>query len=111
VNLILRHVAHGSWIYSDCWSSYVHPTTRVSYLEPWGYVHFYVNHSRHFVNPVIPEIHTNTIERLWRATRSFVRQFQPRAFFDEHLAIFYWNQVYTKEQREELLMRWTRDSI
>lgn len=108
VQLILKHVAHGAWVYTDCWSAYINNRSRESYLEPWGYVHFYVNHSRHFVNPVIPSIHTNTIERLWRTTREFTRQNQPRAYFDEHLAIFYWNKIYTREQRESMMNTWLR---
>jgi hypothetical protein len=36
LQLILKHVRHGAWIYSDCWSAYINPVTRESYLAPWG---------------------------------------------------------------------------
>ena len=108
IPIILKHVAHGAWIYSDSWSAYINPRTKQSYLERWGYVHFYVNHSRYFVNPLLNIIHTNTIERLWRTTRAFLRQSQPREYLDEHLAILYWLQVYSREEREKMMIEWLR---
>eukprot|EP01016_Furgasonia_blochmanni_P032432 TRINITY_DN3344_c0_g2_i1.p3 TRINITY_DN3344_c0_g2~~TRINITY_DN3344_c0_g2_i1.p3 ORF type:complete len:116 (+),score=3.18 TRINITY_DN3344_c0_g2_i1:193-540(+) len=48
---------------------------------------FYVNTCQHFANPILNNIHTNTIKRLWATKRAYLRQVNPQAFFDDHLAI------------------------
>lgn len=48
-----------SIIYHDGFSSY-------NPLLDWGYAHYMVNHSKHFVDPQNPSVHTNTIEGLWK---------------------------------------------
>ncbi len=52
--LILKHIAPGTTIYSDCWAAYNH-------LEEYGYKHLTVNHSVHYKDPVTG-VHTNNIE-------------------------------------------------
>ena len=34
-----------------------------------NYTHVTVNHSENFVNPLDPDVYTNTIERAWRTLR------------------------------------------
>jgi hypothetical protein len=108
VPIILRHVASGAWIYSDCFGAYINTRTKESFLEPFGYTHLYINHSLHFVNPLISSIHTNTIERLWRDARSYMRLRQPRVFFNEYLATYYFFQSQSKRDQEEIIMQYIR---
>ena len=56
--VLLRHVEPGMTVYSDEWRSY-------RQLARLGFVHRTVNHSRNFVNPDEPDVHTQTIECLW----------------------------------------------
>jgi len=38
-------------------------------LEEAGFEHFQVNHSYNFLNPDDPNIHTQTVERLWGSAK------------------------------------------
>jgi hypothetical protein len=105
VAIILKHVQHGAWIYSDCWSAYVNPSTFTSYLEVFGYTHLYVNHRYHFVDPVVNAIHINTIERLWRSARRYLRSEQPRVYVDEYLSVFYLQQTRSRGEIENILLK------
>ena len=57
-DIIIRRVAKGTTIISDCWKAY-------SKLGDAGYKHLTVNHSEHFKDPVTGA-HTNSIEASWR---------------------------------------------
>ncbi|CAI9728290.1 Hypothetical predicted protein [Octopus vulgaris] len=65
VPIIRRYVRPRSIIYSDCWHAY-------SYLRSMGYTHYQVNHSKHFVDPHSPAIHTQNIERLWKSLKKCI---------------------------------------
>jgi len=56
--IIKREIVLGSIIHSDWWSAY-------NGITQYGYTHNTVNHSEHFVDPVI-QAHTQRIENLWR---------------------------------------------
>jgi uncharacterized protein YlbG (UPF0298 family) len=109
IPLIIKHVKYGSWIYTDCFSTYVDTNTKESFLRHFGYVHFHINHSRYFVNPIFEHIHTNSIERLWRSARKYTRDYSPRIFFDMHLACWYFFEVYDRNLRENVLLNILRD--
>ena len=49
---------NSSYVISDEWKSY-------SKLKSINFNHVNVNHSKNFVNPINPEIHTQTIENRW----------------------------------------------
>ena len=68
---ILKHVAHGSLIYTDEYNIY-------SRLKEWGYAHKTVNHGRGEYardedGDGFHEVHVNTIEGLWSLLRSWLR--------------------------------------
>lgn len=60
--LIERYVHRASRTYSDFYSSYAH-------LAAAGWHHRMVNHSTEFVNRRDPEVHTETIEGVWKHVR------------------------------------------
>ena len=65
IPIIQQYIKPGSIINSDGWGAYVD-------LGNLGYEHNVVIHERHFVNPDDPNIHTQTIERLWRDLKEWV---------------------------------------
>lgn len=66
-SIILKHISlRSSMLISDGWKSY-------NYLRGLGYNHKEVNHSKNFVDPNNPEIHTQNIESLWARLKAFLR--------------------------------------
>ena len=56
-----------SIIYSDAWRAY-------NDLSQLGYKHYAVNHSKNFVDPSNPSIHTQNIERLWLDLKQWIKR-------------------------------------
>ena len=56
--IIQDNIAPGSTIYSDGWRSYRR-------LPSLGYVHRWIDHSKHYVDPNDPSLNTNKIEGFW----------------------------------------------
>jgi transposase-like protein len=73
ISIILKHVAPGTTIISDCWKAY-------SSLGSLGFQHLTVNHSINFKDP-ITKAHTNTIESLWQAVKRSLPQSSRRKLF------------------------------
>jgi hypothetical protein len=63
---VFDNVETCSVVVTDCWRGF-------NDLNYPGFVHKTVNHSVNFVSPIDSTIHTNTIERLWRSLKKFVR--------------------------------------
>lgn len=85
--VIKEYIHEGSTIISDCWKAY-------QCLEKEGYRHMTVNHSLNFVDPSTGA-HTNTIERVWRDTKSLVPKYGRRKyFFVGYLAAAYFKLVH-----------------
>ena len=86
IQVIEERIAPGTMIVSDCWAAYnqldVHP----------DFVHFSVNHRYNFVNPNNPEVHTQTIERLWRSAkrRNKEQSGTHRQMLDGYFCEFLW---------------------
>lgn len=59
LDVIQQRILPGTTIVSDCWRSYFH-------IGSFGYTHLTVNHSVNFVDPLVPEAHTQNIECTWR---------------------------------------------
>ena len=64
--VVIDNVVRGTIIYTDCWRGY-------NYISNHGYVHYTVNHSRNFVNPV-NYVNTQMIESNWGALKRFMRR-------------------------------------
>lgn len=80
LNVIKEKILPGTTIISDCWRAY-------NCLKEEGYQHLQVNHSIHFVDPHNPNVHTNTIERLWGEAKRKVPLFgRRRKHFAGYLA-------------------------
>ena len=56
--IIQANIHYGTTIYSDGWSAY-------RKLPHLGYPHRWIDHSKHYVAPTDPTLHTNSIEGLW----------------------------------------------
>lgn len=84
IPLIFRHIRPGSIIYSDCWSACVQ-------IPDPKYTHHQINHTEHFVDTEHQNIHTQTVERLWRILKEihirsgiktvYLRQYVARVLF------------------------------
>lgn len=61
INEITNYIAAGSIIHSDSWPAY----SQIDKIEGKNYTHFWVNHSKNFVNPENGS-HTQHVERMWR---------------------------------------------
>ena len=72
--IIQQYIKPGSIINSDGWGAYVD-------LGNLGYEHNVVIHERNFLNPDDPNIHTQTIERLWRDLKEWVKRSGMRAAY------------------------------
>lgn len=66
LEVIHRRIEKDSLIISDKWKSYHN-------LDQHGYLHEYINHSRHFVDPLNQLVHTQTIESRWSSVKRFLR--------------------------------------
>lgn len=75
IAFIKHWIAEGTTIISDCWRAY-------DGLDLEGYVHFQVNHSENFVDP-ITGANTNRIERVWRDVRSTIPRYGTRKYHAE----------------------------
>ena len=70
IKLIEDNVAPNSTIISDKATSYVNVRKNLSHIELKNdYNHFWINHSRRYVNPIDEFINTNGIEGIWRRLR------------------------------------------
>jgi hypothetical protein len=66
------HIENGAVVLSDCHPSYVKLKGAESKLAQYGWYHFWINHSERFVHEKFSFIHTNNIERNWRALKSSI---------------------------------------
>jgi len=70
--IIDRHINTNAFLISDDFSVYVNNRripriSRITQRMPQKkFIHRWVNHSLNFVDPLDNNIHTNTIERVWR---------------------------------------------
>ena len=64
-SLIKRYVQEGSILYSDDAAMYTERKGARSHLCQMGYFHFWVNHTKEYVNPKFPFIMTALIEYTW----------------------------------------------
>lgn len=102
--IIRKYIRPGSEVISDCWGAY-------SRLSHDGYIHYQVNHQRHFVHPG-SGAHTQHIERAWRNYKEDIYRY--RGNFAEkalkmNLSYIKWNHWLGKGHREGILGRLFKD--
>ncbi|XP_076545706.1 uncharacterized protein LOC117611040 [Osmia lignaria lignaria] len=90
--LILKNIAPGTIIYSDCWKAYAEINKDV-------YKHYTVNHSANFVDPETG-VHTQNIERLWREIRGNIPLYgRKECHFNYYLAEFIFKKKFDFSER------------
>ena len=90
LEIIQQNVLPGTIIHTDQWAGY----NILDQLPfPQQYVHYSVNHSKNFVDP-ITHVHTQKIERLWREIKRIKHKYNGllRKDVDLHLAEFLWRR-------------------
>ena len=86
IDVLGRHIASGSIVYTDCWRGYS------SLAESLGVLHLTVNHSRNFVDPQTG-VHTTGIEAVWGfMKRSIPARRKCEFLLDEHLLEYIWRK-------------------
>ncbi|GBO15184.1 hypothetical protein AVEN_38646-1 [Araneus ventricosus] len=89
IEITKKYVEPGTTVLSDCWKSY-RPLTEE------GYVHYTVNHSVNFKDP-ITGVHTNGIEGTWSAIKAQFRSQGTKKVkdeFDSYLGEYMWRRLY-----------------
>ena len=92
--LIVRHIRHGSMVFSDMWKSYNRTgrmRTVIGGQIRRRYRHRKVNHSRHFVNPQDGTC-TNHVENFWMNLKRKLKTMQgvQNSQLKSHLNEFVW---------------------
>jgi len=90
IPIIRKHVVSGATIYSDRFSAYFNNRVKppASHLSVYGFRHFGINHSKHFVSEISNQIHTNTIERTWRSLKEKLKYNKPRIEINKFISEF-----------------------
>ena len=83
-DLISKHIATGSIVYTDLWRGYIG-------IENLGVTHGTVNHSQNFVDPTTG-VHTNTIEGLWNGIKRQIPARNKNKKITNHLLEFIWRK-------------------
>ena len=104
----MKNVRPGSIVISDKFSSYLNLKKEESSIDPYEYYHFWVNHSKEFVNRYQSFIHTNGIERSWRCVRnqisSIKRTFRPK-LVQEYLDVFMVKSTKTAQEFYQFMIQ------
>lgn len=102
--LIRKYVRCGTKIISDSWGAY-------STLQANGFIHYQVNHQRHFVHPGTGA-HTQHIERAWRTYKEDIYRYRgnlSEKFLKMNLRFIEWNHWLAKEYHRGTLGRLFKD--
>jgi transposase-like protein len=99
MKVIERRIYPGTTIMSDKWKSY-------DGLKNHGYTHFSVNHSKNFVDPKNPEVHTQTIESRWCAIKRKLKKKGTNVtkFLDEYLLEYCYKKKFENRVFEQMLI-------
>ena len=104
------HIVKGARIISDDFSVYVKNDSlpKTSQLQRHApdmrWKHRWVNHSEYFVDPLFPDIHTNTIERFWRSLKDQTPRNTSLTQMSVNINYIMFLQNYTMSEREDLLL-------
>ncbi|XP_077104208.1 uncharacterized protein LOC143757139 [Siphateles boraxobius] len=103
--IIKRHIRRGSAVYSDNWRAYLNA------LQPQGYKHLTVNHSKNFIDPQTG-CHTQHIERAWLTIKAQVSRFRgnkTKKLLKEHLKFIQWHYCLGRRNRKGALAQLIHD--
>ena len=102
--IIRKYIRPGSDVISDCWGAY-------NRLSHDGYIHYQVNHQRHFDHPG-SGAHTQHIERAWRNYKEDIYRYRgnlSEKALKMNLRFIEWNHWLGKEHRKGILGRLFKD--
>ena len=107
MQIILRHVANQSIIYTDSFSVYVDNKSvpSRSKLSHYEYTHFFVNHRYQFVSKIFNGIHINSIEREWRTIKSLLKEYWPKNIYVKSIGIYYflYNAISIRKKKKLII--------
>ena len=94
-------IRYKSRIYTDWFSVHVNCRNTIfeSKLMHFGYVHRFVDHKIEFVCALFPNIYTNTVERLWRTIKDFIKYHNPKKLYLLSIGRFCFNNLFDKSQQ------------
>jgi len=103
---ILKHIRIHSTIYSDCYSVYVNNRTfpKKSKLKDFGYIHKFVNHKIQFVSTLFEEIHTNTVECLWKEIKNYLKKSRSTSKYLFSIYRYYFTKQIPKNVQIQMLL-------
>jgi len=90
---IVTHVKKHSTLYNDSYSAYVNHYKKI------GYCHKFINHQAHFVSSIFEDIHTNTVERLWRTVKTDLKKSKVTTKYVFGIARFTFLRILTKTEK------------
>ena len=107
ISIILRHIKRKSTIYTDSYSCYVNNNCypKKSKLTEYKYIHSFVNHKYRFVSLVFEEVHTNTIESLWKNIKSDMGKWNIKSTYLAAISRYYFMHMLSKEEQQNVLIR------
>ncbi|XP_051248018.1 uncharacterized protein LOC127358739 [Dicentrarchus labrax] len=104
LTIIRKYIRPGSEVISDSWRAY-------NRLSREGYIHYQVNHQRHFVHPG-SGAHTQHIERGWQSFKEGIYRYRgnlTERALKMNLRFIEWNHWLGKEHRKGILGRLLKD--
>jgi len=112
IPLLIVHVKLKSTIYTDGFSVYVNTRKfpHESKLQEFGFVHHFNEHKISFVNELFKEIHTNTIERLWRTLKTHIRKHQTRKLYLLCIGRFFFQPFSPISRKEKIFSQKSTES-
>lgn len=105
IPIIRKHIKLGSTIFSDSFAVYVNNNQKISKLEKYGFVHFFINHKLEFVSQVAQDIHTNSIESLWKDVKVDLKKSKNTSKYMLTVARFYFRKNLNKEAQIRVLAK------
>ena len=107
ISEILRFVKPNSYIYTDSYSAYVNNRAipKKSKLTSYGYNHQFICHKEEFVSSLFPNIHSNTVERLWRELKNDFRMRKTRHKYIMTIARFVFLRTMSKEDQIDFITK------
>ena len=102
--IIEKHCLDGTIFCSDGWKAY---NRLKEHLDLEDVLHFPVNHSENFVDPITGS-HTQTIEGLWRHAKEFLPSFGMKpSDLNTYIGAFLWHR-YCKQRKLDFFMHFLK---